>query len=433
MPFEKSFEFADWRVEPARGVVSREGKEVRLEPKLMELLLVFAASPGRVITKNEIVSRVWSGRAIGDDTLSAAISRLRTALGETKSKRYIETLPKRGYRALVTSGQGSVAPRERDGRSETDDLVAKGLAALRMPMPPSLAQARTYFEAAIARDSSRADAHTGLADAMLAQLMMGADAPPTLASSAKAAAQAATALDPNLAPAWSALGMSILVADRDFASADGALARAVALAPDLSSAHGRRAFAFAAIGRFADAEREARRAVETDPFSFSARTQLLQLLLNARRYPQAIAEAKRAIAMSAQSFEAWAAKGWAHAFLGEEREAVDALRESLKLMGIDAATVERLDVAYAKGGFEALAAAGADLFSNQRVLFTPRPLDIALLRAAAGQFDAAFAALDIAASRNDPVLLMLPWLPHLDRLRNDPRFNALAERVRLVR
>src|SRR5215469_10417752 len=110
MSSEESFEFADWRVNPARGLVSREGKEVRLEPKLMALLIVFASSSGRVITKDEIVSRVWSGRAIGDDTLSAAISRLRTALGETKAKRYIETLPKRGYRALVTSHLEGDAP-----------------------------------------------------------------------------------------------------------------------------------------------------------------------------------------------------------------------------------------------------------------------------------------------------------------------------------
>src|SRR5215472_15126492 len=122
MPSDESFEFADWRVDPARGLVSRDGKEVRLEPKLMELLIVFAGSSGRVITKDEIVSRVWSGRAIGDDTLSAAISRLRSALGETKSKRYIETLPKRGYRALVTSERASGGLRERSARSETDEL-----------------------------------------------------------------------------------------------------------------------------------------------------------------------------------------------------------------------------------------------------------------------------------------------------------------------
>jgi len=430
MPAEQDFKLGPWRVDPALGVIRREGKEVRLEPKLMELLLVFAASPSRVISKDEIIARVWSGRAIGDDTLSAAISRLRSALGETKNERYIETLSKRGYR-LLTARHG-VAPRERDAQSEVDDLVARGNAALRVPLPPSLAQARVYFEGAIARDRARADAHTGLADAMLAQLMMGQETPALLAPAAKSAAQAATALDEKLAPAWSALGIATLLADRAFAPADVALVRAIALDPSLSSARSRRAFALATIGRFADGEREARLAVESDPLAFATHTQLLQMLLAARRYPQAIAEAKRAIALSPQSFEAWAAKGWAHVFLGEEREGVEALRESLRLMGTDAATLEKLASAYARGGVEAMSAAGADLFESQRVMFVPRPLDVAMLRTQAGQFDAAFAALAVAASRDDPVLLMLPWLPHLDRLRNDPRFNALKERVRLV-
>jgi DNA-binding winged helix-turn-helix (wHTH) protein len=432
MPSEREFELGPWRVEPARGVILRDGKEVRLEPKLMELLLVFAASPSRVIGKDEIIARVWSGRAIGDDTLSAAMSRLRTALGETKTERYIQTLPKRGYRLLVASDGADTRSRERDARSEAEQLVARGVAALQLPLPPSLAQARVYFEAAVARDSGRADAHAGLADAMLAQLMMGQDTPSMLASTAKSAAQAATALDESLAPAWSALGFAILLADRTFAPADAALARAVALDPSLSSAHRRRGFALASIGRFADGERAVRLAIECDPLSFAARTQLLQMLLIARRYPQAIAEAKHAIALSAQSFEAWAAKGWAHAFLGEEREAVEALRESLKLMGTDEATLGKLATAYAQGGFQAMSASGADLFETQRVMFVPRPMDVAMLRTQAGQFDAAFAALNVAASRDDPVLLMLPWLPHLDRLRNDPRFNALKERLRLV-
>jgi hypothetical protein len=82
---------------------------------------------------------------------------------------------------------------------------------------------------------------------------------------------------------------------------------------------------------------------------------------------------------------------------------------------------------------EAMFAATADLFEAQTLLFKPRPLDVAMLRAGAGQTDQAFAALDRALALDDPYLLALPYLPHLDRLRNDHRFGRLLERVRPVR
>ena len=118
---------------------------------------------------------------------------------------------------------------------------------------------------------------------------------------------------------------------------------------------------------------------------------------------------------------------------GEEKRAVEALLRSLQLWGTDKATLARLARAHHEGGFAALFSRGADLLESQRVMFVPRPLDIAMLRTAAGEPDAAFAALDKAAERDDPILLLLPYLPHLDRLRNDARFAALMERVRPVR
>jgi tetratricopeptide (TPR) repeat protein len=225
-----------------------------------------------------------------------------------------------------------------------------------------------------------------------------------------------------------------LLADRDFAAADSSLLRAISLDPDSTLAHQSRAFALSTVGRFVEAERAARRAVELAPHSLVMRTVLLQTLLLARRYPQAVAEAKRAIALSAQgAVEAWAVKGWAHHFLGEDEEAVASFAEHLKAFGCDAETVAKVIGAYREGGFEACAAAAADLFERQRVLFVPRPLDVAMLRGFAGQTDAAFAALATAVDRGDPVLLMAQYLPHLDRLRNDPRFAALLERIRPVR
>jgi DNA-binding winged helix-turn-helix (wHTH) protein/Flp pilus assembly protein TadD len=430
---EQPFELGAWRVDPARGVLMRDGKETRLEPKLMDLLLLFAASPGRVIGKDEIVASVWEGRAIGDDTLAAAVSRLRSALDAGSDERHIETLPKRGYRLLV-GAKGETAPGRKGGASEVDELVRRGRESSHIPLAPALVQARVYFERAIARDAKRADAHAGLAEVMLAQLMVGQDVPAMLIPAAKAAAQAAVALDENLATAWAALGITTLLADRDFSAADSALLRTIALDPNLATAHQNRAFALCTVGRFVEAEREGRRAVELAPHSLAMRTVLLQTLLLARRYGPAVAEAKRAIGLSAQgAYEAWAVKGWAHHFLGEDDEAVAAFAEHLKAFGSDAATIARITGAYREGGFEACATAAADLFEAQRVLFVPRPLDVAMLRASAGQIDAAFAGLDVAAERGDPILLVAKDLPHLDRLRNDPRFVVLLERIRPVR
>ena len=391
--------------------------------------MLFADAPDRVIGKDEIVRRVWAGRAIGDDTLAAAISKLRTALGETETERYIETLPKRGYR--LRAGVASDRPAT-DTRHDDSELVRRGTSALRMMFPPALAQARLYFEGAIKKNPRRADAHAGVAETMIAQVMMGQGAPASLFSAAKSAARAAVSLDGSFAAGWSVLGLATLLADRDFSAADEALQRALALDAGLGEAHRNRSFALASIGRFADAEREARRAVEIEPLSLSARNDLVQTLIAARRYGHAVEEARRTIALGAESFQAWAAKGWAHAFLGEEKDAVASLLESLKAMGTDEATIAGLSRAHADGGLQSLYAAGADLFERQRVLFTPRPLDIAMLRTQAGQLDAAFAALDRAAELGDPVLLLAPYLPHLDRLRNDPRFPSLLERVRLV-
>jgi DNA-binding winged helix-turn-helix (wHTH) protein/tetratricopeptide (TPR) repeat protein len=424
----RAFDLGGWRVDPVAGTLARDGYEGRIEPRLMELLLLFAASPGRVISKDEIVASVWSGRAIGDDTLAATISRLRTALGEGNEAKFIETLPKRGYRLLIApDGAAATPPPPQD---DVAVLIAKGRAALLVPLPQSLAQARLYFETAIAADPQSAAAQAGLAEAMLAQHGAGQGA--GFAASAKAAAQAASALDPDLAAAWTTLGAATLIADRDFAHADAALLKALALDSNAARAHRVRAFALAAIGRFPEAEREARRARELEPVSIGAHVDLVQVLLAARRLSSALAEAKKAVALSPASAEAWSALGWSQALLGAHRDAADALLESLRLSGTDTAVVAQLKAMFDAEGFEVFCAAGAALFAQQRVTYVARPMDLAILHAMAGDPDAAFASLDEALRRDDPVLLLLPHLPHLDRLRNDPRFAGVLMRARPV-
>jgi transcriptional activator of cad operon len=69
------------------------------------LLFLLASRPGEVFSKDQIMASLWPDMILGDDTLARAISRLRKALGdETKSPRYVETLPKRGYRLIASVG-----------------------------------------------------------------------------------------------------------------------------------------------------------------------------------------------------------------------------------------------------------------------------------------------------------------------------------------
>uniref|UniRef100_UPI00261FDFDF winged helix-turn-helix domain-containing protein n=1 Tax=Phenylobacterium sp. TaxID=1871053 RepID=UPI00261FDFDF len=265
MASERPFELGDWRVEPARGAIAplSGGPETRLEPKLMDLLLLFAGSGGRVLSKDEIIGGVWGGRAIGDDTLAAAMSRLRRALGETREHRYIETLPKRGYRLLgAVEGPMAAAP-GREPPREAAELLAKARAALAAPL--GLAQARLYFDAAVKAAPGWAPAHAGLAEALIAeQLTSSAEG---LLTAAKAEARTATLLDESLAAGWAALGLAMLLAERAFEPADAALRRAIALDPGLGPTRRHHAFALAAVGRFVEAERAARKAVELEPVS----------------------------------------------------------------------------------------------------------------------------------------------------------------------
>ncbi len=96
------FELADWRVRPSLNRLSRVGRTVQLEPKLMDVLLFLARRGGEVVSKNDITDAVWSEQFITDSVVTRAIAELRRALGDdAHAPRYIETISKRGYRLIA--------------------------------------------------------------------------------------------------------------------------------------------------------------------------------------------------------------------------------------------------------------------------------------------------------------------------------------------
>ena len=90
------------------GTLSGPSGTVRLEPKVMEVLVALSRHPGRVVSRDELLDTVWPGVVVTEHTLSRCIYQLRTGLGkigkEPGREDYnpIETLPRRGYRLLAT-------------------------------------------------------------------------------------------------------------------------------------------------------------------------------------------------------------------------------------------------------------------------------------------------------------------------------------------
>lgn len=91
-----------WQIDVGSNRIARDGIEVRLEPRSMELLIFLAARPGQVVSRMEIEQSVWHGRVVGYEALCGSIAKLRKAFGDTdKDHRVIETIPKSGYRLIA--------------------------------------------------------------------------------------------------------------------------------------------------------------------------------------------------------------------------------------------------------------------------------------------------------------------------------------------
>ncbi|KQT11392.1 winged helix-turn-helix domain-containing protein [Ramlibacter sp. Leaf400] len=88
--------FGPFTLDVRRAELHREGEAVALRPKTFALLSYLAEHPGRVIAKNELLTAVWPGVVVNDESLSQCVRELRGALGDDQQA-LIKTVPRRGY------------------------------------------------------------------------------------------------------------------------------------------------------------------------------------------------------------------------------------------------------------------------------------------------------------------------------------------------
>jgi TolB-like protein/Tfp pilus assembly protein PilF len=319
------------------------------------------------------------------------------------------------------------APRD----AEAYTLYLKGRHCWNQRTEAALHKSASYFHAAIERDPEYGEAYAGLAEAYTTLGLYGVLAPHDIMARAKAAAERAIEMAGHLSSPHATAGCIAAVYDWAWPDAARHYHRAIELTPDHPVAHHWYAINYLVpLRRFEEATVELRRAVEADPLSMPIRTSL-----GMRSYfAHSFEDARRELL---ESLELQAGFGTARLFLGltlTEMDAHDeAVRELETAIHLSGSPETKAGLAYAlgrAGRHERACALLDDLRSIARERYVSGSL-FAQVHAALGETEPALAHLEAAADAHAVDLAWLTVRPVFDRLRSEPRFNALVARLRL--
>jgi DNA-binding winged helix-turn-helix (wHTH) protein len=108
----------DWLVEPELDRVTRDGEKTSLRPQVMNMLVYLCSRPRETVSVDEILAEVWRGRVTTPASVYNCLMELRHALGDDPHRaKYIETIPKRGYRLIAEVRNHPTAGETRSDRS----------------------------------------------------------------------------------------------------------------------------------------------------------------------------------------------------------------------------------------------------------------------------------------------------------------------------
>ena len=118
MPLEPGspalFRFGTFEVDVHSGELRKQGKRIKLQEQPFRVLTILLLQPGRVVTRDELRFQIWPADTFVDfdNSLNTSINKLREALGDSaESPRFVETLPRRGYRFIAPVTGADVTPK----------------------------------------------------------------------------------------------------------------------------------------------------------------------------------------------------------------------------------------------------------------------------------------------------------------------------------
>ena len=151
------WQFDEFLVDPVRRVLLRDGEPVTITPKALSILFALLEKPGEVVTKQELIQKIWPDTFVTEANLTQNISSLRKALGERANDRgYIVTVPGRGYSFTVQPVEVEMPPEEGAAPAAAPGALetAGPASAQGEPFAPSPEQRKVTLDAAAPSSAS---------------------------------------------------------------------------------------------------------------------------------------------------------------------------------------------------------------------------------------------------------------------------------------
>lgn len=366
------YRFGPFRLDREQLLLLLDDAPLALGPKVVETLLALVEHPGEVLSKTELLDRVWPEGFVEEANLAQNIYVIRKTLRTHWDCEAIETVPRRGYRFVEHVEIASLQPAHvaepvavpaSDGRRARFAFagavaavfalaIAVGVGGLAHGTSPAgdkqlsadgarlyamgqfywnqrtedgTEKSLRYFKQVTQTDPRDARGYAGLASAYAIEGDYGF-APfgkKEAFARAFAYAQRALAVDPSSAEAHAAVG----IAKMDLMKGDegeSEFRRAIALNPDYAPAHQWYGTLLLRQGKGAQAFDELRKATELEPESVAATAWLSEAAYMARRYNDAIAYARQTLDLSPNRHDAYITLGLAYEALGNYKEAIAA-------------------------------------------------------------------------------------------------------------
>lgn len=467
------YAFGPFRLDAARLLLEHDGQPLSLGPKVVETLLALVEHPGEVLSKAELLDRIWPEGFVEEANLAQNIYVIRKTLRAHWETDAIATVPRRGYRFVAPVAAEQAAParpvepshrlrsswaryafgtaavlvaalvvtltafslgRSRAASGEAQPalsvqgarLYAMGRYYWNQRTRVGVERSLRYFDAVTRTDPQSALGYAALADgyAIMSDYHYGRLAPKEYDERAKLFAARALALDEHSAQAHAALGI-VEDANHHRAQAQAEFRRAIALDPNYAPAHQWYGISLLLDGKSARAYSELQRASDLDPLAVATTDWLAQAAYFTRRYRDAIAYARQALDLSPQRIDSYVAMGLSYEALGKYPAALRDYRLFAAKCRCRAQSAALLAHVYAE--MHRYAQAREELQIAQAGIGKPHgadPEDVVAALIAMGQRNDALRLLQVATKGHRAERALIALDPRLDPIRDDRRFRA---------